>query len=289
MNLINSVIPSEVTRKNVRAMIPVLVYWAKKGQTEHTYGDLAIAIDNPKYHRLGKPLAWLQNVIDALSESSSRTIPTLNSLVRNKKKGIPSDGFSFVSKKYTKLDESGKRIFVDGLNSRACAYKHWDWVLSKLGLLPYEPFTEKELDGIKILTGKFRGGEGKEHKELKEYICTHPEAIDLKKVVKAETEHLLPSGDKLDVYFELVDGTHVAVEVKPSTSDDSDITRGIFQCVKYKAIMDALQLVTHTDYAIKIIYLTVRPLSSVHYRLTTALSINHMLFQKFEIISKYVK
>lgn len=274
-DLISQIIPTEATRKLVKAMIPVLVYWAKTRQTNHTYGDLAAAIGRPEYHRLGKPLARLQNVIDALAESSEREIPTLNSLVRNKEKGIPSDGFSYVSKKYTQLDDAGKKVFVDGLNSRACAYKHWSWVLTQLGLSSYYPFSADEIDSIKSLSTKYGGGEGAEHKALKEYVYNNPGALGLVNVIFREKEHQLPSGDKLDVYFELSDGTHVAVEVKPSTSDDPDISRGIFQCVKYKAVMDALQSVESQDYPIKVVYVTARSLSNLHHRLISQLSITH--------------
>lgn len=46
-------------------------------------------------------------------------------------------------------------------------------------------------------------------------------------------------GDRLDVYFEQKDGTCIAVEVKSIISDDADILRGIYQCVKYQAVLDA--------------------------------------------------
>ena len=52
-------------------------------------------------------------------------------------------------------------------------------------------------------------------------------------------EHFLLSGDRLDVFFELIDGSKMAVEIKPSTSPDADVMRGLFQCVKYKSILDA--------------------------------------------------
>lgn len=274
-DLISKVIPTEATRKLVRAMIPVLIYWAKTGQTNHTYGDLAAAIGRPEYHRLGKPLARLQNVMDALAVSSKREIPTLNSLVRNKSKGIPSDGFSYVSKKYTQFNPTEKKIFVDGLNSQACAYEHWDLVLSQFGLSPYTPFTQAEIDSIKVPSAKYGGGEGAEHKALKEYIHNNPDVLGLKNVIFREMEHPLPSGDKLDVYFELADGTHVAVEVKPSTSDDSDITRGIFQCVKYKAVMEALQSIEAKNYTTAVLYVTARELLPLHTRLIDKLSIVH--------------
>ena len=91
-------------------------------------------------------------------------------------------------------------------------------------------------------------GEGKEHKSIKEYICSHPESIGIKKVVFAETEHDLLSGDRLDVYFEYNGNKHIAVEVKPSTSPEDDITRGIFQCVKYQAVMDAGRVADYGNY-----------------------------------------
>ena len=53
------------------------------------------------------------------------------------------------------------------------------------------------------------GGEGKEHKSIKEYICSHPKSIGIKKVVFAETEHDLLSGDRLDVYFEYNGNKHI--------------------------------------------------------------------------------
>ena len=34
----------------------------------------------------------------------------------------------------------------------------------------------------------------------------------------------------------------IAVEVKSRISNDADITRGIFQCVKYKVVLEAMQL-----------------------------------------------
>ncbi|WP_158665356.1 hypothetical protein [Sinorhizobium fredii] len=48
----------------------------------------------------------------------------------------------------------------------------------------------------------------------------------------------MPSGDKIDVLFD-APGRLVAVEVKSSISNDVDLTRGLFQCVKYRAVMEA--------------------------------------------------
>ena len=72
----------------------------------------------------------------------------------------------------------------------------------------------------------------------------------------------MPSGDRLDIYFELSDRTHIAVEVKPSISLDSDISRGIFQCVKYYAVMDALRIIECAEYNIKTLLITSRKLTA---------------------------
>lgn len=278
MNIIDKIIPTEATRKIVRAIAPVLIYWAKTGQAHHTYGDLSAAIGRPNFHRLGYSLGMLQNVIVELSASSKQNIPTLNCLVRNKKEGIPSNGFSFVWKKYEELEEEGKSLLIEGLISKTIKYPNWDWVLNKLELSPYSPFTDKDRAAIKSAADKRGGNEGKEHKELKEYICNHPELIGLKDIVRAKTEHRLPSGDMLDVYFELADGTQVAFEVKSSISDDADITRGIFQCVKYKAILEALKITDSKANEIKVIYVTARKLSDIHHNLISALSVTHQIY-----------
>lgn len=92
-------------------------------------------------------------------------------------------------------------------------------------------------DESKIRSGYFGfGGEGEEHKKLKEYIANHPESIDITTAQKGNCEHMLLSGDRLDVFFF---EANIVIEVKPKSAPEADILRGIFQCVKYQAILDA--------------------------------------------------
>lgn len=270
MNIIDKVIHTEATRKNVRLMLPVLVHWAKTGQNEHTYGDLAHAIGKSKFTGIGYALYAVQEVLNTLSvESGREDIPTLNSLCKNAKTMLPSEGFEFVSPKYNELDENGKSVFVEGLDSQALNYPHWDWVLDQLGLQPSKIITEQELEAISVHVG---GGEGKEHKVIKEFVYKHPESLGVTGVTRKETEHPLPSGDRLDVYFETSDYRY-AIEVKPSTSPDDDITRGIFQCVKYKAVMEAIRKIGYDKYAVKTLLVTASGLSERNKKLAEALNI----------------
>lgn len=277
MDIINRVVKTKRTRDNVRLMIPVLIHWAKTRQNRHTYGDLTHAIGKTKFSGIGYSLYKVQEVLDRLSseEELVEKIPTLNSLCKNSKSMLPSEGFEYVSKNYNELEDDAKRIFVEGLDSKAISYKYWDWVLEELDLKPYEAFTSEELDKIKNpLTSC--GGEGKEHKKLKEYISEHPEVLGYKNVELVKTEHILPSGDRLDVYIELSDGTHVAVEVKPKDAPDNDISRGIFQCIKYAAVMEAMRNVESQNYEIETLLVTTGHLSNMNRKIADELNIEYV-------------
>lgn len=270
-NIINSVIHTTRSQELVRQIIPILVGWAKHGKTDKTYGDLIHALGYSRYSGIGDQLGNVENVLDKLRDVTGEDIPTLNALVQ--KNGIPSSGFKFVRSFYNSLTLQEKKSLVAGLNARAVNYTKWNWVLDQLGLQPTKIFTEKELGQLGIHYG---GGEGEEHKALKKYICQHPECLNYKDVVFAETEHPLPSGDSLDVYFELSDGKHVAIEVKPSIAPDQDICRGVFQCVKYNAVMDALRKIECKGYEIEVLLVTAGKFSSQNKVLAEELDVKYV-------------
>ena len=270
-NIIDSVIHTTRSQELVRQIIPILVEWAKHGKTDKTYGDLIHALGYSRYSGIGEQLGNVEKVLVKLREVTGEDIPTLNALVQ--KNGIPSAGFKFVRSFYNSLTLQEKKSLVAGLNARAVNYTKWNWVLDQLGLQPTKIFTEKELEQLGTHYG---GGEGEEHKSLKKYICQHPECLNYKDVVFAETEHPLPSGDSLDVYFELSDGKHVAIEVKPSIAPDQDICRGVFQCVKYNAVMDALRKIECKGYEIEVLLVTAGKFSSQNKVLAEELDVKYV-------------
>lgn len=270
-NIINSVIHTTRSQELVRQIIPILVGWAKHGKTDKTYGELIHALGYSRYSGIGEQLGNVEKVLVKLREVTDEDIPTLNALVQ--KNGIPSAGFKFVRSFYNSLTLPEKKSLVAGLNARAVNYTKWNWVLDQLGLQPTKIFTEKELEQLGTHYG---GGEGEEHKALKKYICQHPECLNYKDVVFAETEHPLPSGDSLDVYFELSDGKHVAIEVKPSIAPDQDICRGVFQCVKYNAVMDALRKIECKGYEIEVLLVTAGKFSSQNKVLAEELDVEYV-------------
>lgn len=54
-------------------------------------------------------------------------------------------------------------------------------------------------------------------------------------------EYRLPSADRLDVLF-LHGAQRIGVEVKSDISDAGDVLRGLFQCVKYRVLIEAEQV-----------------------------------------------
>ena len=230
-------------------MIPVLIRWAQASWDKpHYYADLSAAIDYGS-NQIGDVLGEIKDVLDDVTQKYGKQIPPLNALVQSKSTKLPSDGFDYVIPNYSKLSPASKAGEVAKLNLSAHEYD-WNWVLEALELEPAKIFTEADIKKLREKSHVGYGkGEGPEHKAIKEYVADHPESIGIKKkVVFKEKEHGLPSGDQLDVYFEFRNGNRMAVEVKPSTSPNEDITRGIFQCVKYQAVMDALRTVEYGNY-----------------------------------------
>lgn len=89
-----------------------------------------------------------------------------------------------------------------------------------------------------------REGESENHKILKSYVCNNPDFIGLSAdFVSRRTEKSLDSGDEVDVYFEYSKSLF-AIEIKSRRSNASDVVRGIFQCVKYRAVLRAQESVS---------------------------------------------
>jgi hypothetical protein len=79
-----------------------------------------------------------------------------------------------------------------------------------------------------------KGGESKEHKDLKEYIAKNPDKIGLKKnEVDPAVEHPFISGDLVDILFFpfLIGNTNTVVEIELD-----NVEPGIHQVIKYRAL-----------------------------------------------------
>ena len=77
------------------------------------------------------------------------------------------------------------------------------------------------------------GGEGDEHRDLKNLVAECPERIGLPRGAESTVEHVFKSGDRVDVKFDLPDGTAAVVEVETICP-----LPGAHQAVKYRALLE---------------------------------------------------
>ncbi|MBN3114674.1 hypothetical protein H4F46_07170 [Pectobacterium brasiliense] len=227
-------------QKRAREALPILVRQAKSGNII-TYSDLSEELKMPNPRNLNYVLGCIGTTLENISKEWGVEIPPIQCLVVNKQTGLPGEGIGwFLTKEYdfSSLSRRQKRNLVDAKLNLIYSFNEWNKVLSTLNIRQLKINFKNELDKAAIFIG---GGESDFHKRMKEYISRNPKSVSLSaKTSNGEMEYKLPSGDTIDVLFKNKKDW-IAVEVKSRISNDNDITRGIFQCIKYKAILEAMQ------------------------------------------------
>ena len=220
-------------QKRARAALPILVRQALASE-KIFYADLAEELDIPNPRNLNYVLGSIGNTLLELGEEWQEEIPPIQAIVVNQQTGLPGDGFNFFIA--GEPDPRQKEAIVQQKLGGVFSYPKWSNVLEALRLSPAAPLNPQ----LKQPSGhRSSPGESKAHKLFKNYIAHHPGAVGLKKsLAPGETEYKLPSGDIPDVLFESAQ-CRIAVEVKSHISNEDDLKRGLFQCVKYRAILRA--------------------------------------------------
>ena len=226
---------TELYQTRARAILPILVRQAVAGE-KIPYGDLGEELD--LHHRVIKrPLGCIGDTLLELGEQWQEKIPHIQGLVVNKQTNLPGDNVNFLRQI---TDPRQKEEIVKIKLGDVFSYPKSKWldILKELGLSPVEPLSpDPELEQP---TDHHSGtDESEAHKRLKDYVARHPESIKLgKSLAPGQKEFRLPSGDKIDVLFQNTK-YRIAVEVKSHISNKADLRRGLFQCVKYRAILRA--------------------------------------------------
>jgi hypothetical protein len=229
-------------QERARMTLPYLVRLAKARRTIY-YSDLAEALNIPNPRNFNKILDSIENGLKEVMKNTKMKIPRIQDIVISKTTHLP--GYYSKESYFKKLSTTDKKKRLEIELFEVYTFNDWDFVLSQLGLKPLKSDIRKQLLNAKIFTSGRIGGESKEHKLLKEYISRNPKLIKIKsKNLKVELEYKLPSADTIDILFSH-SNMKIAVEVKSRLSDTSDILRGLFQCVKYKYLIEAEQVVNN--------------------------------------------
>ena len=240
-NIAEPISGEKLYQERARQALPLLARQAEAGNPIF-YSDLAEELGMPNPRNLNYVLGSIGQTMENLSKAWKVSIPPIQCLVINKSTGLPGEGigWSLIKKQeFSKLSRAKQREIVNGELARIYAYPKWSFVLRSLNLVP----TNISFAALNNATARegVGGGEGERHRKLKEFVAANPSVIDLSSKTKRGTvECYLPSGDSLDVSFSN-SAEWVAAEVKSSISSETDIVRGLYQCVKYQAVMQAVE------------------------------------------------
>jgi len=228
-------------QQRARMVLPVLVRQAK-AEERVTYGQLAEELGIPNARTLNHVLDMVGRALIDLGRQWQTTIPSINSLVVKQDTRLPGSGFEGFAPD-PKLFRSGtkreREKMIEGLCADIYRYKRWDDVLAASNLEPAKPPVLSQ-PAASVAYGR-GGGESEQHKALKAYVAQHPELLGLKRSMgRGKVEYRFLSGDEIDVLF-FTSAEWVGAEVKAGECDDAEIQRGLFQCVKYRALIEAHQ------------------------------------------------
>jgi hypothetical protein len=227
--------------ERARRALPLLVRQAYARKKIY-YSDFAneLGMSNPR--NLNHVLGAVGRAIQELAAEWKQEIPPLQCIVVNKNTGIPGNGLGwFLSdlRDFARRTAVERRQIVEIELVKVFNYEKWEAVLGALNLTPLSD--DPTLEGLKA-EARSRGGVGEceDHRELKHFVATHPEVLGISGIGMGTTEYIFPSADRIDVVFrDSKRKRWVGVEVKGPSSDDADILRGLFQCVKYSALREA--------------------------------------------------
>jgi len=226
--------------------MPVMVYYASVLRRPLTYKELGTII-NRHQRVFYYPFDYIHEWIEELSKELKEDIPPLPLLVFQKGKQSPArtavDWWlgDRLGKDLKALSEQKKQMLLDGIVEGIIRYPRWSLVLAKLGLKPYKP----ELDSLTEITTRLKNtygrGESDEHKAFKRYLTHNLGLLGIKaKNVQCKLEYIFPSLDRVDIWVE-TESENIAIEVKALEANEDELTRGMYQCLKYEALARGMQ------------------------------------------------
>lgn len=223
-----------ITKLGLKAL-PYIVDLAQKRELM-TYGELGKKLRVHPRTVIPHVLGYIRDEICA-----PRKLPLINVLIVRQDDRLP--GESFLPEGTRNLSDEEYEQKFEQHRDKVFLYDKWDELLKDLNLSPIkrEP---KDLDKIGKEYSAYEkrkgpSGEGEGHRKLKNYVAEYPKAIGLSTSKKGVKEYLFPSGDECDVIFGLAGNTYAVVEIKNGDGGDGELIKGVYQAVKYRALMEA--------------------------------------------------
>jgi hypothetical protein len=210
-----------------------------------TYEDLAGMVqrlnkhDMPAARGMGDVLGTAMEMIEAaVPDIDVPYLTTIVVLKTGEHAGLPDVGVRARWPGYSTMTDDEKFAKVENEYVRILRFgTRWNEVLVAMGM---DPIVLLEGEEASKAGRGWGGGESDEHKALKAYVMAHPELFGADANYECFAEYPLRSGDSIDVFFKSSD-VWIGVEVKSIVSEvnDLDYQRGLYQVVKYEAVLRA--------------------------------------------------
>lgn len=236
-----SIFGDQLYQQRAQLALPVLVRQAWLQNTIY-YQELADELGMPNVRNLNYVLGSIGTTLANLGREWREDIPEIQSLAINQGSGQPGPGFFGGQEFYRQLSKRQREVILQSQRAKIYSYPKWDKVLETLRL--HRPTTTAE--SLIDQAARYRaGGESEAHRRLKLAIANDPTLVSLPRTSRCVgVEYPLPSGDLLDILLQHRQRQY-AIEVKSAVSDRADVIRGMFQCVKYRAVLEAWTLCQH--------------------------------------------
>lgn len=251
-------------------VLALLLGAARAGRTL-TYSQLDAALheqhgedEHPRKTVYSHPLERIGQALEALAQEWHAVLPPLTALVVTKDHHLPGEGADGFINHYLKasgrppLVPATRGEQVEAVHQAIWAYPDWDKVGRALQVLPQVADSDPAAPAMPHPFA--RGEESPAHKSLKRWAATHPDAFaTLGSYPPGAEEHPLDSGDEVDAFL-ANDHACLAIEVKTSQAPELELQRGIYQCVKYRATLEAMYRVLRQEMTVKTVLFTPQPL-----------------------------
>jgi hypothetical protein len=233
--------------------LPILLEAALKHETI-SYTELAnvlkVRFQQPVKFRkqlYGQPLGKIGYALQELGRRWRTEIPPLTALVVRQDTQQPGYGAEYFVEQYlSRISSSAERVQADPsfVFDQIYNFSEWrriaDHFQVRLLTSARKSRVRPPIQLPKIVSSPY-GIESSAHIELKTWAANNPRFFALFGDFKrGKNEQVIQSGDRLDVLF-ANEETCLAIEVKASNANIDEVTRGVFQCVKYRAVLQATQ------------------------------------------------
>ena len=223
---------TESSISNAHLALPHLVHYARMRKTM-TYSELGAMIGQ-HWRATSHLLYYIRDEI-----CIPRGLPLLTAIVVSKSRGLPGESWLPGGTAHLSLEQYTQTY--EAVRDQVFAFDGWEALLEDLGLARIRPtvqdLNDEGLARALYLERSGGVGEGDVHRMLKQHVAENPASIGLGPPEEVQKEYLFISGDRCDIVFDLGRDGHAVVEIKDQ--ERSELVRGIYQAVKYRALMQA--------------------------------------------------